>query len=193
MNKDDEVMNDKDKMLIVNYYALTWWVESLTSEPEYFKSPEFKLRDTFVEKKLRSGEASTALILPCLYVALVLPKESLKDEKYKSEFSEIDKWLNTVVSESKRYTSYSDDSEDKGGIKFTYHIRNAVSHNRVEMIMGDGGKVDEIRFRDIKNKNGECSQFHADIGLTVLGQLVQRLRQIMWIRINEIIEKQRSM
>lgn len=50
MNKEDEMMNDKDKILIVNYYALTWWVVALTSG--YFKSPEFEcmhFEDSFVK------------------------------------------------------------------------------------------------------------------------------------------------
>lgn len=185
MNKDDEVMNDKDKMLIVSYYALAWWAESLNSG--FFQSPLFErmpFKNEFVKERLRSGEASTALILPCLYASLVLPKESLNDEKYKSKFSKIDEWLDTVV--IKKFTSYP---KDVGGINFTYHIRNAVSHNRVEMIMGDGDNVVGIRFRD---KDGG-KEFMAEILVECLGCLVHKLQDIMLMRINEIKEKQRMM
>lgn len=180
MNKDDEMMNDKDKMLIVSYYALAWWAESLNSG--FFQSPLFErmpFKNEFVKERLRAGEASTALILPCLYASLVLPKESLKDEKYKSKFSKIDEWLDTVV--SKKSSSYT----YKGGIQFTRHIRNAVSHNRVEMIMGDGNNVVGLRFRD----EYEGQEFMAEILVECLGCLVHKLQDIMLIRINEIKEK----
>lgn len=119
------------------------------------------------------------MILPCLYVALVLPKESLKDKKYESEFSRIDQWLDTVVSKEKKSSSYK---YDEGRIQFTRHIRNAVSHNRVEMIMGSGNNVVGIRFRD----EYKGQEFMAEIDLRVLGCLVQELQKIILMRVKEI-------
>src|SRR5450830_1691575 len=121
-------MQKKDEILIASYYALAWWAESLTKK--HFESPEFKalpFDDQFVKSRLIEGQANLALIMPSLYVALVIPKETLFKE-YKEEFDAIDRYLLSKVETVE--STYESDTVSK--ISFMRHIRNAVGHADAE-------------------------------------------------------------
>lgn len=172
-------MNKQDEILIASYYALVWWCESLTKK--YFESKEFEsldFNDQFVKTRLAEGQAPLALIMPSLYVALVLPKETLF-KKYKDEFDEIDFYLQKYVKQNN--SSYCRSQKIK--ISPTRHIRNAVAHADTEFT------ATTIIFRDqrIKNKN---ENFYVEIPFDKLGCFVNKLQHIILKRIVEIQKMQ---
>ncbi|GKT01563.1 hypothetical protein AVKW3434_19260 [Acidovorax sp. SUPP3434] len=173
-------MEKQDELLIASYYALTWWAETLNQR--HFESPAFDampFRDAFVKSRLQSGEGPIALLMPSLYVALVLPRETIFDQ-YASDFEAIDRQLGRFARNVK--TTYK--KEKEGNIAFTRHIRNAVSHARTEW-MGDGA-----RFHDENTKTSEA--FSAEIGIQGLNWLMSALQQIVLKRVRDIQIRQAS-
>lgn len=117
---------------------------------------------------MQPGEAAASLIAPSLYVALVLPKETIF-ERYEDDFKEIDKFIadNATVSEN-TYPAANP-------FPFTKHLRNATAHARIS-ITNSG-----IEFEDeFKNKKTNKNQYlKAAIDFQTLGSVIQQLQLLL--------------
>jgi hypothetical protein len=167
-------MNKQDELLIASYYALEWWHEAQAQE--YFRSEDFDkfpFRDEFVKSRLKSDGGSIALLMPSLYVALVLPRETIF-YTHKNAFQAIDQQLVKYSRNIK--TTYL--KEQNGPIYFTRHIRNAVSHARVEWV------DDGIMFYDENKRTNE--EFEGAINLDGLNFLIFESKKIILKRVAEI-------
>ena len=159
-------MDPQDQLLIQSHFALVWWAEALTAN--HFQSNEFqqlRFANSFVQKRLAEpGGAAKSLIAPCLYVALVLPREAVF-KKYEDDFKRIDEQVaRTAKVLANNYPSTS-------GIAFTRHLRNATAHARVAFT------ADGIEFKDEDKKNRY--RLHASIDFSSLGNLVHELQLLL--------------
>lgn len=159
-------MDERDKILIQTHFALVWWAESLLSG--FFQSPSFKnvpFKDTFVHDRLmQPGGAAASLIAPSLYVALVLPKETIF-EQYKDDFKGIDEFI------AENATVINNTYPAATPIPFTRHLRNATAHARIS-ITNSG-----IEFEDEFTKKSHYLK--AAIDFQTLGSVVQKLQLLL--------------
>jgi hypothetical protein len=158
-------MSPRDQLLIQSHFALVWWAETLGAK--YFQSPQFKdlkFSDPFVQNRLADpGGAAASLIAPSLYVALVLPRETIF-ELYESEFSQLDALIGNAANVLENSYPYVP------AIPFTRHLRNAIAHGR--LAWNDSG----IEFSD-SNKQGH--RLRVKIDLLTLGNLVHELQILL--------------
>lgn len=148
-------------MLVASYYALAWWAEALS-----------------VKSRLaEEGQAPFSLVMPSLYVALVLPRESLLAE-YEADFREIDRYLqgNALRLEP----SYP--LETRRQIEFIRRIRNAVAHARAEFT--DKG----VLFRDHDGRSGH--EFCVELSFATLGGFIGKLQDVILKRVVSIQKMQ---
>ena len=160
------ILDERDKLIIQTHFSLVWWAESLLSG--YFQDSSFKnapFTDTFVHGRLmQPGEAAASLIAPSLYVALVLPKETIF-QQYKDDFKTIDEFIANNAKVSKNTYPAANP------IPFTRHLRNATAHARIS-ITNNG-----IEFEDEFTKKGHYLK--AAIDFQTLGSVVQRLQLLL--------------
>ena len=166
-------MNKKETIMIQSHFALVWWAESLLSgyfQGDFFKNEKFT--DGFVHDQLmQQGIAAGALIAPTLYVALVLPRETIFEE-YKSDFNEIDRFItDNIISVESSYPV-------QNLTKYTRHLRNATAHARISIIDGI------FEFEDEDKRNSY--QFKASINLSTLGCVVQKLQLLLRKHVNSL-------
>lgn len=159
-------MEQRDQLLIQSHFALVWWAEAINSE--YFKSKAFQeltFSDPFVKDRLRDpGGAASSLIAPSLYVALVLPRESLFDQ-YKSDFKRLDEMIAVTV------TLLENTYPSADGIAYTRHLRNATAHARL------AHKTTGLEFEDSDTRKG--FRMRATIDFLTLGRLVHELQLLL--------------
>ena len=161
-------MNSNDKLIIQSHFSLVWWAESLLSG--YFQSPLFEgmpFTDDFVHRQLRQpNEALKSLIAPSLYVALVLPRETIF-KQYEDDFKEIDESISTKAKVSQNYYPPATP------IPYTRHLRNATAHARIS-ITASG-----IEFKDENKQKRPHLHLHAAIDFETLGGVVQQLNLLL--------------
>ena|ERR1019366_154464 len=105
----------------------------------------------------RVGVGNQGCLLMFLYALLVLPR-GLIEEKYKPEYDEIDKTLNSW--NMKTESTYVNREPPH---KYILHIRNAVSHGRVSF-----EPEQFVKFEDeyTNEKKGKCFKFSTEMPLT---------------------------
>ena len=102
-----------------------------------------------------------AVIAP--YAMLVLPRE-IVGQAYATEYDSINSFLRNHTQHTS--TTYQSDNPV---INYIRHIRNAVSHGRIEFRPGD-----VIIFKDIRGNES----FSTELPLMYLGQLVSQLQSV---------------
>ena len=112
-------------------------------------------------KHIRVGNQGCLLMF--LYALLVLPRELIED-KYKTEYAEIDKTLNSW--NMKTESTYGNGEPPHEYIR---RIRNAVSHGRVSF---EPEKFVRFEDKDKKDKNGKSLKFSTEMPLSKDGQNV---------------------
>ncbi len=159
-------MSPRDQLLIQSHFALVWWAETLGAN--YFQSAQFKdlkFSDPFVQNRLADpGGAAVSLIAPSLYVALVLPRETIF-ELYKSEFSQLDALIGNAANVLENSYPYVP------AIPFTLHLRNAIAHGR--LAWNDSG----FEFSDSNKVKGH--RLRVKIDFPTLGKLVHELQILL--------------
>lgn len=116
------------------------------------------------------------VLLIFLYALLVIPKELIKNNKYKEKYKDVNLWIKqNNMSENEK----SDYEEDKEGIDYVRHMRNSVSHGKV--------KYDEsnkfILFFD-EDDHGHSCHFSVSMGKNI-SMVISKLREIITSYINE--------
>lgn len=100
-----------------------------------------------------------------LYAMLVLPRE-IVGQAFASEYAAINSFLSANTQHT--YSSYQ---SDMPSINYIRHIRNAVSHGRIEFRPNDA-----IVFKDENMRANES--FSTELPLNQLGELISRLQNV---------------
>ena len=161
----------QDEQLIVQSYLNCLLITSLQKN-NFFQSDYFRkldLGNSVVKKNLYDiGIDNQGMLLTFLYSMLVMPYERVFNNKkirnlYKDEFKKLNEEIDKIA-----YEKESNYEEDKSIINYLYHIRNAISHGRVNfenrcVIFKDSKKVNKgvnkkksKKSKKIKNKKYKC-------------------------------------
>lgn len=120
----------------------------------------------WIKDELRKiGVDNQGSALMALYAMLVLPREIIQNS-YSSEYDDISSFLNTHTKNTA--TTYR---QDASSVKYIRHIRNAVSHARVEFRPNDA-----VIFKDENPHTNET--FSTELPLAYLGNLIHKLQMV---------------
>lgn len=157
----------EQNLLFQSYFTVSLLVELKNNDllnSQYFERMTFGA--PWIKEELRKiGVDNQGSAMMALYAMLVLPREII-NQIYSSEYDKIDAFLakhtqNTI-------TNYSSDSSS---VRYLRHIRNAVSHARVEFRPSDA-----VIFKDENHRTGE--NFSTELPLRYLGELLHQLQMV---------------
>ena len=106
---------------------------------EYFKTVKFPL--PVIKEMYESGQigiGSQGMLMVCLYALLVLPKELIQDE-CKEEYKKVNLWIESHCEDT--ITDTYPARRDYDDLKHIIHMRNAVSHGKVDFDDTDRNNV----------------------------------------------------
>ena len=159
-------LTQKENLLFQSYYTFSLLTELHNNrllESEYHNGMVFGVPQ--IKEDLRSiGIDNQGCVLMALYVMLVIPKEIVQ-QKYSLEYDSISEFLQTHTQNTS--TTYRSDTPT---VRYLRHIRNAVTHARVEF-----RPYDVIIFSDA-NSNKES--FSTELPLSHLGEFVNQLQKV---------------
>lgn len=153
-----------DENLILQSYLNCRLITSL-KKSNFFDSNYFKYLD-FGDKGMKEslygiGIDNKGMVLTFLYSMLVMPYERIFNNKeinnlYKDEFKKLNEEIDKIV-----YEKESNYKEDELIINYVYHIRNAISHGRVNfenecVIFNDSKEVKIKKSKKNKKKKFKC-------------------------------------
>ena len=154
--------NDENLILqsYLNCILITSLKKSNFFDSDYFKDLDFG--DKGMKQSLYSiGIDNQGMVLTFLHSMLVMPYERIFKNKeignlYKDEFKKLNEEIDKIV-----YEKESNYEEDKSIIDYVYHIRNAISHGRVNfengcVIFTDSKVVKTKKSKKTKNKKYKC-------------------------------------
>lgn len=116
-------------------------------------------------REVRIDNQGCAII--ALYAMLVLPRE-IVGQAFATEYASI----NSFLSANTQHT-VSNYKSDEQSVNYIYHIRNAVSHGRIEFRPNDA-----IVFKDEKTSKNKMYSFSTELPLKHLGELVGQLQNV---------------
>ncbi|SMB25788.1 protein of unknown function [Sterolibacterium denitrificans] len=158
--------SNNDNLLIQGYFTTALLVELKNANflnSEYYKSRQFQ--DKFVQDNLPTvGIDNQGALLMVLYMLLVVPRQLL-ETKFPTEFHSINDDVEKLAASTT--SSYKKDAQ---GVDHVRHLRNAVSHARVNFTQ-DG----TVTFRD---EDGQGSIWEATFPLSNIGHLLTSLQVI---------------
>lgn len=157
-------LTKEDNLIIQSMLTSSLLIDLSFANKEFIKSEFFKgmhayypkVKENFLNEKIPIGNEGTALML--LYALLVIPRE-LISETYKKEYGEINAFL------AEKAMNVIDTYKVKND--FLRHIRNAVSHAKVEFEYTTKSKM--ITFKD---KHGKNEVFSAAFDLNDISILI---------------------
>jgi hypothetical protein len=122
---------------------------------DYYKMMEFSY-PRVKEELSKSSIGNQGTILMVLYSLLVVPRELLEN-KYRNEFLAVDKGIAELINSDETLSTYKGEGE-LSSIRYSKHIRNAVSHASVNFHV-DTETVENrmVIFSDKNQKNEECT------------------------------------
>lgn len=170
------MISQADNLLLQSYYSVLFLVELRNNkllESQYFKDMEFGV--PWVKKAIESiGIDNQGSLLMSLYAMLVIPKE-LIFEKYPEKVNNIQRFLrsNCIIKRN-------DYNSDKDDIDCLRHIRNAVSHAKVEFDPQETVTFTDTNFRSKKT-------IVLELPLRLVDSLLLNLQELhlMHIRANQ--------
>lgn len=149
MKNNIKILNQEDNLFVQSFVISDFLAELSKNNfvsRECFEHLNFEragVKDTL----LKTGIDNQGCMLMSLYAMLVVPK-ALFENKYRKEFEDLNLTIERIKSKATSTYKWDDD-----GIDFVRHIRNAVSHARVEFV----GKV-SVTFTDILNHRNDISK-----------------------------------
>ncbi|WP_198335617.1 HEPN family nuclease [Psychrobacter celer] len=164
--------SQEDNLLIQSYMTIGFLFELKRLnflDSAYYKNSDFD--DKFLQKTLPNiGIDNQGTLLIALYTMLVIPKE-LIEEKYTNDFKNLNDFIQSITLNAE--STYKRDKDEQGNpnINYVRHIRNSVSHAKVEFT-----PTNEVVFKDDYN-NQTCT---ITISLEKIGTLLTEIRKIFF-------------
>lgn len=173
-------LTQEQNLLFQSYFTVSLLAELKNNNllaSRYFEDMSFGA--PWIKDELRKiGVDNQGCAMMSLYAMLVLPHEIIQ-KTYSAEYEKIDAFLNTYTqSTASTYNS------DLPSVKYLRHIRNAVSHARVEF-----RPTDAVIFNDENPRTNET--FSTELPLRYLGELLHRLQMVQIAYIRDL-QKQRG-
>jgi hypothetical protein len=171
-------ISHEDNLVIQSYVTIALLTElcnnNLLGSPFF---GEMTFGSPWIKEQLRViGIDNQGCAIIALYAMLVLPRE-ITGQAYATEYDAINSFLSTHTQHTT--TTYQSDSPATNYIR---HIRNAVSHGRIEFRPND-----VIIFKDENNRANES--FSTELPLMYLGELVSRLQNVHLAYINNMTQR----
>jgi hypothetical protein len=161
----DSEISQQDDLVIQSYATIVLLAELVNNNllgSSYFGKMTFGA--PWIKEVLPTiGIDNQGCAVIALYAMLVLPRE-IVGQAYSSEYDAINSFLRNHTQHTS--TTYQSDNPV---IDYIRHIRNAVSHARIEFRPGD-----VIIFEDIRGNES----FSTELPLMYLGQLVSLLQNV---------------
>lgn len=168
------MISQTDNLLLQSYYSVTLLAELRNNgflESQFFE--EMNFHAPWIKEGIKDiGVDNQGSLLMTLYAMLVIPKE-LVFEKYQENVIEIQNYLRSKCDLIK-----NDYRTPKDEIDFLKHMRNSVSHAKVEFVPNKS-----IKFTDQNPKSNKVIQF--DMPLTSIGDFLSKLQGIHLKHITE--------
>lgn len=115
-----------------------------------------------------------------LYTMLVLPRQILLDA-YPTHFEDLNNFLNTHTKNTENNYKYH--KKHNKPYQYIRHVRNAVSHARVEFRPSD---VVVFKDENTNDQNQVIEVFSTELPLTYLGEFLQKLQNIYITYIDDL-------
>jgi hypothetical protein len=171
-------LSQEDNLVIQSYLTIALLAE--LNNNKLLESPffgEMTFGAPWVKELLREvGIDNQGCAIIALYAMLALPRE-IVGKAFASEYAAI----NSFLSANTQHTNSSYRS-DRPSIDYIRHIRNAVSHGRIEFRPNDA-----IVFKDENMRANES--FSTELPLNHLGELVGRLQNVHLAYIKNINQR----
>ncbi len=160
------MLTQEQNLILQTYYSTSFLVELKNNDflsSDYFHKMNFST--SWLKNQMEViGIDNQGILLMSLYAMLVVPKQLIYYD-YKLQYEKIDDYIDDV--KTSVHTTYA---RDQTKIEYIRHIRNAVSHARVEFSPGVS-----VTFRD---ENNRSEAFEVEIPLSKVGVFLMKLQEI---------------
>lgn len=141
---------------------------------KFFKKLKFQ-NDYLKMILIKSSIGNPACMMMMLYALLVIPYETIDVSGL--DFTEINNYINNISNEKPNFyeTTYND--EKNKAIDYIRHIRNSVSHGKIEFKKED--EIDFVIFEDEKYKD---EHQHCSLKLKTgnIGIILEKLQKLLF-------------
>lgn len=165
------MLTQEQNLIFQSYFSTAFLLELKNNDfldSDFFKSMKFG--SPWIKDEIEKiGIDNQGSLLMALYSMLVIPRQLIQD-KFKDEYDEINKYLDTVTKNT--HTDYQSDSPS---VNYLQHIRNAVAHSHVSF-----NPSISVTFAD-ERKNYNTNQkdrFSTELPLRSFGEFLMKLQSI---------------